>query len=136
MFYSFDMFYDIVGNAQYKSAGLHRAFNDAYADGACLLAIMRIYDGQRYIEEAVNASSEEELLRYIRYEGLRPGGKPQQIIKLFDLTHNFETQLAMTSDKMLIENLSAAAQKSYSRYLEECTRAKSTTPIKRRPFAK
>lgn len=98
--------------------GISRAFSDAQNTRAQYLAITK----GTYYESALAAHSEDELLRRLRYEGLRPNGTPLTLVRLFNLALDFETQMAMPAEQTLKEHLSENAQHAYARYLAELER--------------
>ena len=113
------MFYDEAGDVYYSDNELALAFGAAEIEGVRYLAIIRSQRATRYVESAFKTNSEEHLLRYLRYEGLRPDGTPHIIVRFFDVMRDFKTQMAVQPAATLTNNMSAAAQEAYARYVAE-----------------
>lgn len=80
-------------------------------------------------QQIIVAVGEDDLLRQLRYEGLRPGGTPIKLVRLFDLTRDFEIQRGEPAEDSVAQNLSPAGQHAYARYLGEVER-KYALPLK------
>ncbi len=83
------------------------------------------------------AQDSEELVRNIRARGLKPGADQVTFDRIFDTTKDFSAQMLMPAEQTFKENMTAEAQASYGRYLEQRKApAPAASPAPRTSFFK
>ena len=136
------MTFNVTDFSHRSEASLRHAFNEAEKRGWRFMAVVEnTHDHQDPVfssalivalttdlklslfkQAMMMVASEDALMRQLRYEGLRPEGKPLKLVRIFHLAGDFDAQIATPAEQTLTAHLSADTQQAYARYLTELER--------------
>lgn len=108
---------------------LRNMFNSAKQRNLRYFAVLEQILEDRYMVTVSQGSfvtnDATDIVRQLRAQGLRPASPTTRLNRVFDTRADFNTQLQMSRETMLANNLPPEAQEAHARYVAEVQQKKA-----------